>query len=83
MEEKKGVKVTQEGGTMNIEFQIDELVSRLVPSPNATCGGCNLCAGCSHPGCKGCKACGGHAIDMDKELGGSKPQKPHKPHPPK
>ena len=46
------IKVASVAGTkVQLEFQVDELVRRLLPGSTvsaAHCGGCNGCGGCSH-----------------------------------
>ncbi len=46
------VRVSQlEGNRVQVEFQIDDLISRLLhrgSSAAGHCGGCNGCGGCSH-----------------------------------
>lgn len=37
------------GNKVQVEFQIDDLIRRLLPVQAAGhCGGCNGCSGCSH-----------------------------------
>jgi len=43
------VKISGAGDRIQLEFRIDDLIKRLLPSGSsvASCGGCNGCHGCS------------------------------------